>query len=272
MSRHNQNSLERAWLRIMIDQIRHSYSSTKDFWECAKRYHYRVTTPDSAVPNEHMVFGKIVHSSIERYEKYDKSITKLVGWSLHEWEREMATSSFLEGKIPRPPKSFKRMYENYIHIIKPKLPAKDIEVEKFFKISLAYSPDGETKISFVGKIDRIDSGGIYDWKTSERLPDTYELHDNQFFAYWWAYRKLYGENPSRIVYGHLGSGNLYNIDMSVSLLRNFENLLDKTTEVVYNAWRMERFPRIIGYQCKRCPFRSICFRELAEEEEHVKDC
>lgn len=255
----------------MIDEIRLSYSSMKDAWECLKRYHYRVTQPKASIPNVHMVFGSIVHTSLERYELKGKELNKLVGWSLHEWERKMATSGFLEAKVPKPPKSFKRMYTNYIDKIRPDL-KDNPSIEHFFKIPISYSPDGETEIYFVGKIDRRDDGGIYDWKTSERLPDLYTLRDTQFFAYWWAHKQEFNQaDPKGIYYGHLGSGKLYNIDMSTVLLANFETLLDKTVEMVYNSWKHDEFPRIIGYQCKNCPFRSVCFRELREKEEHVED-
>jgi CRISPR/Cas system-associated exonuclease Cas4 (RecB family) len=215
-----------------------------------------------------MVFGKIVHTAIERRELRNRELGKLVGWSLHEWDREMASSQFLGGKAPRPPKSFKRMYENYINKIKPQLKNEDVSIEYFFKQLLSYTPD-DTPIYFVGKIDRTDINGIYDWKTSERLPDSYELASNQFFAYWWAFRREFDTDPKGIYYGHLGSGNLYNIDMSSVLLNNFEALLNKMSSEISNAWKNNEFPRIIGYQCKQCPFRSICFRELQEEEGDV---
>lgn len=253
----------------MLDEIRLSYSSMTDAWECLKRYHYRVTNPKAGVPNEHMVFGSIVHTSLEKYELEGKELNKLIGWSLHEWDRRMATANFLGGKVPKPPKSFKRMYVNYIEGIKPKLNGNP-RIEHFFKIPLSYSPDGETQLYFVGKIDRKDTGGIYDWKTSGRLPDKHALKSVQFFAYWWAHLREFDADPKGIYYGHLGSGNLYNIDMSHVLLKNFEVLLDKTADLVYNSWRHEEFPRVIGYQCGKCPFRSICFREL-QEEENVED-
>jgi hypothetical protein len=213
-----------------------------------------------------MIFGSISHTGLERHELKGTELNKLVGWSLHEWDRRMATSDFLGGKPPRPPKSFKRMYVNYLEKIKPKL-KDNSRIEHYFKIPLTFSPDGETQIYFVGKIDREDDGGIYDWKTGGPLPDAYDLTDNQFYGYWWAYRKEKDRDPKGMYYGHLGSGNLYNIDMSAVLLRNFERQLDRTAETVYNSWRHDEFPRIIGYQCKRCPFRNICRRELQEEED-----
>lgn len=253
----------------MIDEIRLSYSSMKDARACMKRYWYRVMKPKSAIPNEHMIFGSIVHTAIERLEIKDKPLTKLVGWSLHEWERRMATSGrgFLDKRLPKPPKSFKRMYENYLEFIRPKMqsPPDEDSIEKFFKIPLDY-PNMENKVYFVGKIDRISNGEIYDWKTSGKLPDTYDLHDTQFYAYWWAYLKLYNSNPKGIFYGHLNSGSVYNIDMDVKLLDNFEVLLDTTTEMMYNGWKHDEFPREMGYQCKGCVYRAVCYGDLLQED------
>ena len=251
----------------MIDEIRLSYSSMKDARACLKRYWYRVKKPKSAIANVHMVFGSIVHTSIERLEKKDRELGKLIGWSLHEWERRMASSGrgFLD-KLPKPPKSFKRMYENYIELIRPRLqtPAEEDGVEKFFKIPLDY-PNMDTDTYFVGKIDRIDNGNIYDWKTSGKLPDKYDLSDTQFYAYWWAYRELYKENPKDILYGHLNSGNVYNISMDTLLLDNFGVLLDSTAEMLYNAWKHNEFPRDMGYQCKGCVYRTACYGDLVQE-------
>jgi hypothetical protein len=252
----------------MIDEIRVSYSSMKDARACLKRYWYRVNMPKSAIPNVHMIFGSIVHDSLERLEKKDRELTKLIGWSLHEWDRRTAESGrgFL-GAPPKPPKSIKRMYEKYIEFIKPKLeaPPQDDTIEKFFKIPLVYELK-DVDVSFVGKIDRISNREIYDWKTSAKLPDSYDLHDTQFYAYWWAYLRLFNEHPKGVFYGHLGSGNVYNISMKKHLLANFEMLLDNTVDLLYNAWERNEFPREMGYQCKGCVYRVKCYGDMAQED------
>lgn len=239
-----------------------SVTSIRAFKECEKQYYYRITRPEASIPNKHMIFGAIAHKAIEIYEKKDRekrSLSSMVGWSLHEWERRTAAQASFLGDRPSPPKNFKKMYTNYIDKIRPDLPVGEKLIEHYFKLPL------ENNIRFVGKMDLVAGNGIYDWKTGDRPPDTYSIKDMQFSGYWWAYRKLFKADPERIVYGHLSSGNLYNIDMNRSLLEDFESTLDKTAKRVYNAWENDDFPREIGYQCSRCPFNNICFRELDDE-------
>jgi hypothetical protein len=216
-----------------------------------------------------MTFGSIVHEGIERMEKYGKELSAIVGWSMNEWEIvNNAKASFLGGDIPKPPRSFKNMYKSYLENIKPDFPDGEATIEKLFKLPY----DKNRNIYVTGKMDRVDIGGVYDWKTGAKAPTENDLNDIQFYLYRWAYERLYETLPENVYYGHLASGKLYNIDVKPSLVLNFENLLDRTAESVYNGWQDEEertgmgFPRIPGWQCNRCPFKGICDRELYESD------
>ncbi len=245
-----------------------SASNLRDFWACNKRYQYRITSSKASVATIYMKYGSVVHEGIELYETEDTSMEDIVKWSLETWDvLHTAQSSFI-GSIPKPPRSFKNMYKSYEEKIKPELGGGETTIEKLFKIPF----DKSRKLYITGKMDRIDEGGVYDWKTGAKPPSEHDLNDIQFYLYRWAHDKLYGGLPEMVYYGHLASGKLYNIEVKPSLVLNFENLLDRTAEAVYNGWQDEEartgmgFPRIPGWQCNRCPFRGICDRELYESD------
>ncbi len=254
----------------MYDRDIHiSASNLRDYWACNKRYQYRITSAKSSVATIYMTYGLIVHEGIERMEKFSKPLESILEWSLHEWEKANTVKvGFLGGDIPKPPRSFKNMYKSYVENMKPKFAEGNAIVEKMFKLPY----DKSRRIYITGKMDRIDDFGVYDWKTGARPPSENDLNDIQFYLYRWAHEKLYDKFPDSVYYGHLASGKLYNIDIKPTLVTNFENLLDRTAEAVYNAWQDEEaregvgFPRIPGYQCNSCVFKGICDRELYESD------
>lgn len=224
-----------------------------------------------------MVFGSIVHEGIEKYETEPKwDYSKLVKWSLARWEEEMGTPSvFLDDSsdTPKPPKSFRTMFKNYIEEISPWLSKDDVEIESFFSIDI--ENELGIPIKFVGKLDRVEEGKkIIDWKTSGKPPDKYDLVDTQFIAYAWAYEHMFDTRPE-VYYGHLGTGKLYNIEYDNVHLDEFEKLLDRSIETVYNMVKVEQrqegagFPRSMGYDCRNCPFNATCFAELENKKEDV---
>jgi CRISPR/Cas system-associated exonuclease Cas4 (RecB family) len=215
-----------------------------------------------------MTFGKIVHEGIEIFEKENKPMTDIVAWSLDAWEQENAARDSFLGSIPKPPRSFKNMYKSYEEKIAPDLTQKGATIEKLFKIPY----DKNRNIYVTGKMDRVEDLGVFDWKTGAKPPTEQDLDDVQFYLYRWAHNKLYDNLPAGIYYGHLASGSLYNIEVKQALVENLEIVLDKTAEALYNGWQDEEarpgtgFPRITGYQCNRCPFQGICYRELYESD------
>ncbi len=251
-----------------MKDIHISASNLRDFWACNKRYQYRITSARASVSTVYMNFGSVVHEGIEIYETSSKSMEEITKWSLEEWDQIYSASSSFMGKVPKPPRSFKNMYKSYEENMVSWFPDGDSTIEKLFKIPY----DKSRNIYVTGKMDRIDSGGVYDWKTGAKAPSENDLNDIQFYLYRWAHEKLYESLPDNVYYGHLASGKLYNIDVKPTLVLNFENLLDRTAEAVYNGWQDEEertgmgFPRIPGFQCNRCSFKGICDRELYESD------
>jgi CRISPR/Cas system-associated exonuclease Cas4 (RecB family) len=209
-------------------------------------FYYRIYNPRAAVVTPEIIFGKIIHKAIQDFQDKDRAID----WAIEELQA-LENKSFMKGSKAFLDKA-EVCLENYYEMIIPKLGTGDALVEHKFFISV------NKKIAITGTIDRIQNNCIYDWKTSTKAPDSYTLSELQFYVYWWAYRKKFKKDPDGVYYGHLYSGELYNIDRSKARLDNLEALLDKAMKLVYNG--LEN--RTTGNHCRGCLFRGICYSEF----------
>jgi len=217
-----------------------------------------------------MILGTVIHKAIEKLDKNEIPLDEIIDWANEDWYRR---TKFLSKrwKSKHPPKSIVKLMTNYIEKIRPRLDlSEQVLIEHSFRIPVVYDPVNGNDVYLIGKMDRIDSNIVYDWKTSQKPPSRWELRDIQFMLYWWAYRKLFDTDPDGIYFGHLLSGTCYNIDMRETLLRDAELILDKTAEIVYNMRNKEdeasiskEFGRIGGWgKCENCIYRGICDREI----------
>jgi CRISPR/Cas system-associated exonuclease Cas4 (RecB family) len=238
-------------------EIKLSASSLKDYLECPRRFWYRVNRASEAETNDDMLFGSLVHSAIERYSNKDEA----TAFFWRKW-KEIKDNSFLPDDIKKTPKSVNKIMDGYYDKILPKLSSNpDVVKELFFKAP--FDNIGKDKIVLIGKIDRIDSGMIYDWKTSYNRPTEYTIQDIQFYMYDLAYNILNNTPPIGIFYGHLYTGTLYPVELKDSLRENLRELILKVADEIRSV---DRYPAITGYQCNRCLFKNICFRELDKNE------
>jgi len=225
-----------------------SATSIGDFLECPQRFWYRTHHPEAAKLSDHVIFGGIVHEAIEKFDNFDDALA----WALKEWELRSQDGNFMPDKqVKKPPKSFKRMLENYYKQIEPMIEGG--EKEMFF----SFPWNGRTEeIKIIGKMDRVTDTAVYDWKTSGRKPSKYQLHSIQFYIYAWAYRNIYGRD-AEVYYGYLNGGDLIRIDIKPALVDNV------TETIEYVIENMDKDPiRICGYQCSNCFYREICFAQL----------
>ena len=227
-----------------------SATSIGDFLECPQRFWYRTNYSEASKVSDHVIFGRIVHEAIEKFDGVDEALE----WSLKEWETEQMADAFLpnEKTIKKPPKSFKKMLNNYYSKIEPTIDGGEKEV--FFRLPWVSNNE---KIEILGKMDRVTRTDVYDWKTGARKPSKYQLHVIQFYLYAWAFEKIYGRKAENIYYGYLNGGDVIPIVLKDDLLINVENTIDYVVE------NMDKPPiRVPGYQCSNCFYREICFAQL----------
>jgi CRISPR/Cas system-associated exonuclease Cas4 (RecB family) len=225
-----------------------SASSIRDYWECPARFNYRREQPESAELNDDVVFGTIIHETIEKYDNADDAIAA----AMVKWDEYCMQGSF--AAIPRtPPKSIDRILSNYYGIIVPQLKLTSASLVEY-KFKVKWTED----ISIVGKMDLISGNSIYDWKTGAREPTEYSLQDIQFYIYYIMYPKIFGNTPDAVLYGHLYSGSLLPIDIKPALVYNTSTVIDRVANDVLQG----KFEHRTGYQCNKCFYRKVCFDEL----------
>lgn len=233
--------------------IKLSASSIQDYVECRKRFWYRIHKSSEAIQSDNMIFGSIIHEAVEKFD--DISLAREFFWK--EWN-SVKSQSFLPD-VDSPPKDVERILNGYYNKILPKIPKdENSKRELFFEVPWGENQFGE-KVEIIGKIDRIADNVIYDWKTTSSRPSQYVLQSIQFYVYHYAYEQLYNKYPDGIYYGHLYTGSLYPVELKKSLIDNLQVLIEDISNNINN------FYRITGYQCSRCMFRDICYRELENE-------
>jgi hypothetical protein len=230
--------------------LRLSATALKDLFSCEKMYYYRVHHSEAATLSDDIIFGNVIHNVIAKTD----NISNAMHYASELWKDKTQTD-FL-GHIKKPPKDIEKVLNNYYTKILPTLgPRTNALIEHSFEIPW------REDVKVVGKWDRIDRECVYDWKTGTNVPDIYTMNDIQFHIYWWAYRKIFKNDPKELYYGHLGNGKVYNIGMNSAYLTNVELLLDKAAKQVYNGGEA----RETGYQCRRCLYRGICWEEFVNE-------
>lgn len=235
--------------------IRLSASSIKDFLECPQRFWYRHNKPETKIESDHMILGSIIHEAIE---KFDSEMTAVV-WANEEWDKEVK-NAFAE-KVKKPPKNIDKLLGNYYNKIVPKLENVGVIKEEFFDVPWGYL--GKEEIRLIGKMDRISGNSVYDWKSSSRRPSKYVLQDIQFYIYALAYDKLFNRLPDNIYYGHLYTGNLYDVELKD------EMLYVTLPEIIIRVAEQHTLPpfRVTGFHCQWCIFNEICFNDMDNGDE-----
>ena len=215
----------------------------KDFLMCNKKVYYRINHPELQISDRDMEVGNIVHKAIELY------------WDNQEKAKEHINQS-LNMTLPNDKSALKRAedcMQTFFHVFRQHL-SKEDEIEKKFKI-----PWGKD-VFVVGKMDRVSSGCVFDWKTAGR-PSTDTSKDVQFILYDWAYRSLYKSSPVAVYYAALATGGLvmYKRDR-VAETALFGEVIPqlisaiKTKDYVPNG--------VFRRACYKCPYAESCLKEL----------
>lgn len=220
-----------------------SVSSLRDYLACPKRFWWRSRKKSQPEINEYVLRGQIIHNAIETCDTLEDAL---------EFAGNKYAKDFLSAGIPQ---DVEKMLYNYYEKIEPVL-----EVRNPDNIELMFKVKWNSNTFIVGKIDRIssDKTKLYDWKTSFRTPSTHTLHDPQFYVYQWAISKLYDVEPE-VYYGHLMSGKLFRVDINEKMWYNIKYLIN---EVSGELQKRKYFPRVPGYQCESCFFKTVCWKEF----------
>lgn len=215
-----------------------SASSISDFIKCPQKVLYRFTKPFPAKPSTEMIVGKVAHHAIERGWR-DISVARNI---IDEWVQKERLSKQEHTHLYN-------MIGTFFVNFKPLLGEKD-QVEYMFKIPMY------DDIFLVGKMDRISSGVIYDWKTSSRISKKLGS-DPQCIIYNYAYKILFQEEPNGVFVASLSTGELVPYRANELATKElFGNIIPRMIRTVKN----ETYERlgIFNHACFRCQYKEGC--------------
>lgn len=210
-----------------------------DFLSCSRKAYYRLNKPELAVQNKEMVIGEIVHSAIEKYwELIPAACFYAIGEIKSRVDGDKTSENFALNCI-----------HNYFEHFRKHL-TYDGKAEVKFKIPL------EKDVFIVGKMDRVDAGNVFDWKTA-RTPPTNISNSVQFAVYNWAYKRLYNATPSGVYYAALTNGKLIRY-METPAAESI--LFDEVVPQALKAIRGRDYPRngLFRKACFRCSYLEAC--------------
>jgi CRISPR/Cas system-associated exonuclease Cas4 (RecB family) len=219
-----------------------SASAIKDYIDCPQRFYYRIHKSKQAKQTPAMQVGVAIHETIERCDDW---ILDEKGWEI--FNSIVEEHSFNISYTPSSLQRYKRYLTNFNIHFRPLLTWND-DIE--FKFSIPYK-----NIMLVGKMDRIvnqpNNSFIFDWKTSAR--PALKTFDPQAILYLWATDQLDMKAITFI------KANLIDGSKTIYVRERDElNLLFSRIDGAIGAWETDLQMRIVGNQCKRCPFFDIC--------------
>ncbi len=216
-----------------------SASSIADFIKCSQKVMYRIKKPIKEVQSKEMIVGTISHFAIEKgWDNRDRAISIV---------RDEAKRYPLVKKADIVHMEF--MMDVFFLNFRPKLGEQDI-IEHRFKLPLY------DDVFIVGKMDRISQGGIWDWKTSGKLP-TKLGNDVQCIIYDWAFQKQFGKKANSIVVAGLSTGELVPYKEDRRCVNEiFTNIIPRMIKTI----RHDTYERLgmFNHSCFRCPWKEGC--------------
>jgi hypothetical protein len=209
--------------------------------------YYRINHPELQVPNKEMIIGEVVHSAIEKY-----------------WDNQINANSYTANEIatrmahdPNPIGTYIQFgydcLHNYFGKFKSLLTT-NFTSETKFKLQI------EKDVFVVGKLDRVDDGNVFDWKTARR-PLTNIDNNVQFILYNWAFKKMYNAEPSGVYYAALTNGSLVKYNRN-PIVEDF--LLGEVVPQLVDAIRSKNYIHngVFRKSCFRCSYSNACLKEV----------
>jgi ATP-dependent helicase/DNAse subunit B len=231
-----------------------SYSHLNLFISCPYsaylRYEAKVKSPTTI----YLARGLALHSALERFHlETDAGLSFLVSVFKQEYNSIIDNEDVFVSWPQR------KKYETeaidwletyHAQLLKAQFPRHPIAIEKEFSIPLG-------GIEIIGKIDRIDEGIIIsDYKGAKAKIKPWDLkHNLQLTIYYYAAKLIYKQEPSKIIWWHLPSGE------RMETTRNDRDV-EQLEKLITNAVKMKDLDikhRVYNETCSRCPYMGdIC--------------
>jgi hypothetical protein len=248
-----------------------SASKIKTYRTCHRQYYHKYVTAKADRPiedkNVGALLGTALHKAIQqRYENDDDPLQvfqTVMHSTLDEWESQ--------GLVVKGVEWFSKSLKDGKAILR------GFEWDRFVPIALELEftlpfPNSNAPIALVnGYIDMVNAdGSVVDHKSQRRRPTQDQLnHDSQFVFYAWAVRELYGSLPSAVIWNHLRTNKLVNVDV----LTDFDFKLGQLIIDVDAMINVDKYPRrqMDDICMKECSFYSLCYGQRAKDIVEVEE-
>ena len=214
-----------------------------DYIHCNRMVYYRINYPELQVQNKEMIIGEVVHSAIEKHwDSANDAYSEADHWLSSRLLNNFDAVNFSHMCL-----------DNFYTSFRPLLTS-NFTSETKFKLQI------EKDVFVVGKLDRVDDGNVFDWKTA-RKPLTNIDNSIQFILYNWAFKKLYNAEPSGVYYAALTNGSLvkYNRNPTVE-----DFLFGEVVPQLVDTIRGKNYSHngVFRKSCFRCSYSDTCLKEV----------
>jgi len=241
-----------------------SASKVKTYKTCQKQYYYKYVIPFHNRPdqanNVAALMGTALHKAIEL--KYKDKANPIVTFqtvmreTIDEWEQKQQP---INGML-----YYSSLLKTGTDILKK------FDWSRFEPIGLEVHfdlpfPSPENPLVMVNGIIDLETmdGTIVDHKSTKTKPKQDELDfDAQFLLYSWAYRQIYQNPPYKVIWNHLRTGELLEVNQL-----GYEEKLEQLTHDI-EAMLGNKFyaRRNLDSTCRICSFYKLCYPESVPVE------
>ena len=229
----------------MSELVTLSASKLKTHSMCPRKFWYSYVKKEPQKRHPAAVMGSAVHRTIEHVYKNPEEGT--VPGVLYQsfFEEEAAKSEVVHDQ---------RYYIDGLKIVANYNFDLRTPVQLEYEFRLPFPNQAHPICIIHGYIDQAYDWGLVDLKTSRAKPLIGMLnYDLQFIIYAWAFREIYGYDPTVVYWHHLRTGD----DLPADVLNKTDHATAAITNLL-SADLYQSYPRSVGEHCRYCPFRTSC--------------
>lgn len=246
----------------------YSHSRLNTFQNCPLQFKHRYIdkTEVEICEGIEAFMGSRVHETMEKlysdlHHTKLPSLKELISYYENLWEKNWNDDIVINHEGLTQMHYFnlgKKCIENYYNKYKPFDSGKCLAIEKRVEVDL----DGTGKYKLQGYIDRLDEAGegvyeIHDYKTSAKLPEEKELHeDRQLALYSIAVKEMFSDAKKVELVWHYVA-----FDKEMRSNRTKEDLENLKSEIISIIKEIEKEKEFLPKKsalCSWCPYMEIC--------------
>jgi hypothetical protein len=227
-----------------------SASKLKTYKLCSQRYKYQYVDKLPSPKHPAAALGSAVHATIDKvFKQRQDPVSLFIQEFNHELHNYNISLDHLSYGYAKSLSDGIAMVGDYPF---SSYTPKETEVEFWEGF-----PNDSSSIKIHGYIDQLYDWGIVDLKTNARKPKQEDLdNDLQFILYQWAFKKLTGSYPRKVLWYHLRTQE----ELAADVIGK-EHIAEQAIDQIVYSLQEDLFSPVVGYQCKFCPFVDRCITD-----------